>query len=96
MANLQIEKTSAVDIQGRVSNPFGVSPAKLMENYQAQANYEGQNIEEVHYKNLQKAEANYFLAAAGLGKSNTIQQYNAIARMQGYGAVNIMHRHDVE
>jgi len=96
MANLQIEKTNAIDIQGRVSNPFGVSPAKLMENYQTQTNYGTQDIEESQYKSLQRAEANYFLAAAGLGKSNTIQQYNAIAKMQGYGAVNILHRHDVE
>ncbi len=96
MANLQIEKTSAIDIQGRVSNPFGVNPAKLMENYQNQPNCGTQNIEEGQYKNLQRAEANYFLAATGLGKSSTIKQYNTIAKMQGYGAVNIMHRHDVE
>ncbi len=97
MANLQIEKTNArtADIQSRMTNPFGASSVKLLENYQPQNISGSQEIEENQYKNLQMAESSYFLAGASLGRSNTIKQFNMIAKMQGYDRVNTLHRHDI-
>ncbi len=99
MTNLQIEKTSArtiaTDIQSRMTNPFGIGSVKLFENYQSQNMSNGQEIEENQYKNLQKAESNYFLAGTSLGKSNAIKQFNMIAKMQGYDRVSTLHRHDI-
>ena len=96
MTNFQVEKTSAVNIEARVLNPYGTTDVKLFENYEPQAQSQTQEIEDKQYKSLQAAETSYFLAAAGLKNSNSVHQFNMIAKSNGYDKVNMTHRHDVD
>lgn len=96
MANLQVEQIGAKSqIQGRVSNPFGTENIEFLNDYQQRNTVNGEVAEEVQYKNLQKAEANYFTAGLSLGSCTALKQFNMIAKMQGYDKVNTIHRHDV-
>ena len=96
MTNFQVEKTSAINIQARVSNPYGTDNVKLFENYEPQIQSQTQEIEDKQYKNLEAAEASYFLASANLKYSDSVKQFNMLAKFNGYDKVNMTHRHDVD
>ena len=96
MTNFQVEKTSAINIQARVSNPYGTDNVKLFENYEPQIQSQTQAIADKQYKNLQAAEARYFLASANLKYSDSVKQFNMLAKFNGYDKVNMTHRHDVD
>lgn len=96
MTNFQVEKTSAIDIQARVSNPYGTNSVKLLENYEPQTQSQMQEIENKQYQNLQKAETSYFMAQSNLKNSYAVKQFNTIAKFNGYDKVNMTHRHDID
>ncbi len=95
MTNFHVEKAGVINIQARVSNPYGTGKAELLENYKPQAQSETQEIEDKQYQNLQKAETSYFLAQANLKDSLALRQFNTAAKASGYDRVNMTHRHDV-
>lgn len=91
MSNLQVERTNF--IEARAVNPYGTGTVDIIENYETQSTIE--ITEDKQYQGLQRAEASYFLAGARLNNSNTLQQFNIIAKQKGYNQVNLLHRHDV-
>ncbi len=95
MTNFQVEKAGTINIQARVSNPYGTDTVKLFENYEPQTQTQTQEIEDKKYQNLQKAESSYFMAQANLKNSYSVKQFNMIAKFNGYDKVNMTHRHDV-
>lgn len=92
MTNMQVERANFID--ARAVNPYGEGVIELVNNYETQSTVEAPK-EDAQYKNLQKAEASYFLAGARLDNSNTIKQFNTLAKQQGYNKVNLLHRQDV-
>ncbi len=50
MTNFQVEKAGAINIQARVSNPYGTDTVKLFENYEPQTQTQTQEIEDKNIK----------------------------------------------
>lgn len=92
MANMQVERANFVE--ARAVNPYGEGTIDLVNNYETLSTVEAPK-EDIQYKSLQKAEASYFLAGARLDNSDTIKQFNTLAKHCGYNKVNLLHRQDV-
>ncbi len=92
MTNMQVDRASFID--ARAVNPYGEGTIDLVNNYETQSTVETRH-EDIQYQSLQRAEASYFLAGARLDNSNTIKQFNTLAKKCGYNKVNLLHRQDV-
>lgn len=93
MSVQQVENVNL--IQSRVTNPFGAVNEEFLNEYSANSTVATIANQEEQYKNISKAEASYVTASINLGNSNIIKQFNMLAKMNGYGNVNTLHRHDI-
>ncbi len=92
MSSMQIERANFID--ARAVNPYGEGSIDIVNNYETLSTIETHQTD-IQYKGLQKAEASYFLAGARLDNSDTIKQFNTLAKQNGYNKVNLLHRQDV-
>lgn len=93
MSVQQVENVNL--IQSRVTNPFGTASEEFLNEYSVNSTVKTMANEEEQYRNISKAEASYVTASINLGKSNILKQFNMLAKMNGYGNVNTLHRHDI-